>query len=81
MNVGSAWKKESKDGKKYMSCVMQSPFLPDGEINFAIFPVQEKKSENAPDYVIVWSPRKKEKSEPEAAQNDAPVPSDDDIPF
>ena len=55
MNIGSAWKKESKDGKKYMSCVMQSPFLPDGQITFAIFPVaaEDKKSDNSPDYVLV----------------------------
>jgi len=57
MNIGSAWKKESKDGKKYMSCVMQSPFLPDGQITFAIFPVaaEDKKSDNSPDYVLVWN--------------------------
>lgn len=73
MNIGSAWKKESKDGKKYMSCVIQSPFLPEGEIRFAIFAVDEKKSDNSPDYSIVWN-KAKPKTEAEPF-------SDDDIPF
>lgn len=58
MNIGSAWRKESQAGKKYISGVIQSPFLPDGEIRFAIFPVDEKKSENAPDFTIVWNKAK-----------------------
>jgi uncharacterized protein (DUF736 family) len=81
MNIGSAWKKESKDGKKYMSCVMQSPFLPDGQITFAIFPVaaEDKKSDNSPDYVLVWN-----KPKPKQAQSSDGATSaqgDDDIPF
>jgi uncharacterized protein (DUF736 family) len=78
MNIGVAWEKESKDGKKYMSCVLQSPFLPDGEIRFAMFPVTEKKSENAPDYNLVWN-----KAKPKTQSDDStpPPPGDDDIPF
>lgn len=56
MKIGAGWKK-SKDGSSYISCVIQSPFIPGGSINFAIFPVREKASENAPDYNIVWSER------------------------
>jgi len=78
MNIGSAWKK-SKDGRSYMSCVMQSPFIPDGEIRFAIFPVDEKKSENSPDYAIVWNKPKPKQSQ--SADGGTPAQSDDDIPF
>lgn len=74
MNIGSAWKKISKNGKNYMSCVLQSPFLPGGEIRFAIFAVEEKKSENSPDYNIVWNISKPNQTQ----QNNL---SDDDIPF
>lgn len=71
MLIGSGWKK-NKDGKSFMSCVMQSPFIPGGEISFAIFPVDEKKSDNAPDYAIVWSkPRPKTEG---GAQGDDGIP-------
>jgi len=79
MNIGSAWKKESKDGKKYMSCVMQSPFLPDGQITFAIFPVGEKKTDSSPDYVIAWSRPKPKQTQ--SADGATPAQGDDDIPF
>jgi len=69
MNIGSAWKKTSRDGKSYLSCVVQSPFLPDGEIRFAIFPVDEKRSDNSPDYAIVWN-----KAKPEGGNNNEEIP-------
>ncbi len=78
MNIGSAWKKESKDGKKFISCVIQSPFIPGGEMNFAIFKVEEKKSEKAPDYSIVWS---KPQPKQAPAQETPPAADGDDIPF
>lgn len=70
MNIGGAWKKES-NGKKFLSCQINVPFL--GVLNFAIFPVDEKKG-NGPDYNIVWSDRpRKDKQEIN--------PFKDDIPF
>ena len=62
MNIGSCWKKTSTAGKDYLSGVIQSPFVPEGEIRFAIFKVDEKKSDNSPDYTIVWSKAKKDPS-------------------
>jgi len=59
MQIGSLWKK-SKDGKDYFTGSIQSPFVPGGEIRIAIFPVDNKKSDNAPDYQIVWNVPKKE---------------------
>jgi len=78
MTLGSAWKKESQAGKKYLSCVIQSPFIPGGELRFAIFAVDEKKSENSPDYNIVWNMAKKKA---EATSDGVPPPNDGDIPF
>lgn len=73
MIIGSAWLKDSKDGKKYMSCVIELPFI--GKINFAMFKVDDKKSENSPDYSIVWSaPRK-------AEEGSGKPFNDKDIPF
>ena len=60
-----------------MSCVIQSPFLPGGEIRFAIFAVDEKKSGNSPDYNIVWNKAKPQQGQAE----NVPPPSDGDIPF
>ena len=80
MNIGSAWKKTSQAGKSYMSCVIQSPFVPGGEIRFAIFAVDEKKSDNAPDYNIVWNLAKPKQGDAPAASADSPF-SEDAIPF
>ena len=78
MNIGSAWKKTTQAGKSYMSGIIQSPFLPDGELRFAIFAVDEKKSENSPDYAIVWN-KAKPKTQGETTTTN-PF-NDDDIPF
>jgi len=82
MNIGSAWKKTSQAGKSYLSCVIQSPFVPGGELRFAIFAVDEKKSEKAPDYNLVWNLAKpKTEGAPEQVpQGETPF-SNDDIPF
>ncbi len=73
MVIGSGWKRTSKDGnKQYMSCVVEIPFL--GKINFAMFKVEEKKSENSPDYQLVWSAPRKD-------QCGSGADFGDDIPF
>jgi uncharacterized protein (DUF736 family) len=71
MNIGSAWKKE-KDGKNYLSCVIQVPFL--GELNFAMFKNDKKEKDNQPDYMIVWSMKRK-------AESEKGNPFNDDVPF
>ena len=77
MVVGSGWKKESKDGGKYLSCVIQLPFI--GEMNFTIFPTKEKKSDKSPDYNIVWS-FKKPQSGGTLETKESPF-GDEEIPF
>ena len=79
MNIGVGWKKQSKGGKDYISCILQSPFLPGGEVRFAIFRVDEKKSDKSPDYNIVWGGIIKPKTGEGA--DVPPPPGDDDIPF
>ena len=73
MQIGSAWKKE-KDGKSYLSCVIQVPFL--GELNFAMFRNDKKEKDNQPDYMIVWSMKKKS----ETGKQSDPF-NDDAVPF
>jgi len=75
MNIGAGWIRE-KDGKKYLSCVVQTPGL---ELNFAMFKNEKKESEKQPDYQIVWSPPRAKKQENQPS-GDNPF-SDDDIPF
>jgi uncharacterized protein (DUF736 family) len=55
--VGAAWKKTSKDGKKeYLSVRLDSPFLPD-PINLALF----ASSKDGPGrYILVWDRKKPE---------------------
>lgn len=75
MNIGACWIKE-KDGKTYLSGQIRTPGL---DLNFAVFK-NEKKDEGSsqPDYNIVWSPPKKEKSDKPAGES----PFDDkNIPF
>jgi hypothetical protein len=49
------------------------------KIPVVIFKTEEKKSENSPDYQIIWSQPKKQNNESQT-ENDNPF-SDDDIPF
>jgi uncharacterized protein (DUF736 family) len=82
MNIGSLWLKETELGKKYFQGNIQSPFLPEGQMNIAIFKNENKATESSPDYSIVWSPRKKEKIEAgsNTEKKDSPF-SDENIPF
>jgi uncharacterized protein (DUF736 family) len=81
MNIGAGWKKTAKSGVDYLSCVIQSPFLPGGELRFAIFKVEDKKSEKSPDYNLVWSDTKKDNQQGGQTSEQAPPYSDDDISF
>lgn len=79
MQIGSAWTK-TKDGKKFMSCVIELPFI--GKISFAIFPIADedrKDKEKSPNASIVWYPPKSGTSSGNSAA-DTPF-TDDDIPF
>lgn len=56
MRIGGLWLKKTNDNKTYMSGSIQYPGT---ELNFAVFKNEEKKQENQPDYLIVWSPERK----------------------
>jgi uncharacterized protein (DUF736 family) len=51
--VGVAWKKQTPDGKSYLSAVITNPVGPD--FRYTIWPVDEKRSEQSPDYSITKS--------------------------
>ncbi len=55
--IGALWLRETQDGKKYMSGVLNDI---GGDISIAIF--KNDRKENQPDYSIVLSEKKKERS-------------------
>jgi uncharacterized protein (DUF736 family) len=80
MIIGSAWSKE-KDGKKYLSCVMEIPFL--GKINFTMFKIddEKRKSPDSPHMSIVWSAPKKQQEKTENKPDESTPYDDSNIPF
>lgn len=76
MNIGAAWVKETSDGKKYFSCQIQVPGM---TLNFAIFKNEKKEKDNQPDYNIIWSPQKKDKTKGESGG--AFANDEEDVPF
>ena len=77
MIIGSAWLKES-NGKKYMSCQVEIPFL--GKLHFAMFKIEEDKrtKENSPNYSIVWSATRENRDKPkgQSGEEDDPFATD-----
>jgi uncharacterized protein (DUF736 family) len=55
--IGALWMKQTKDGKKYLSGVLQDL---SGDIRIAVFPNDRKQKDNEPDYQILLSEQKKE---------------------
>lgn len=73
MKIGGAWKKQTKDGKTFLSVSITIPLF--GNVNFAIFPNDKKEKDNHPDYNVVWGDKKQ-------SQNSDNNPlNDDNIPF
>ncbi len=82
MIIGSGWVKESKDGKKYLSCVIELPFL--GKIHIAMFHIrdEDRKSPNSPNYSILWSAPRKNSDGRSDEENKPDNPfNDENIPF
>lgn len=81
--IGSLWLRQSKEGKKYYSGVLQDLR---GDINIVIFPNDRKEKESQPDFAILLSEPKEQKAS--GPVNDmfigAPTPSsrikDEEIP-
>lgn len=40
---GAAWKKETQDGRSYLSCQIETPALPSGSLRFFIWQDEESK--------------------------------------
>jgi hypothetical protein len=56
--IGSLWLRQTKDGKKYMSGVLNDL---SGDIQIAIFPNDRKEKENQPDFQIVLYEKREER--------------------
>jgi len=76
--IGALWLKETKDGKKYMSGVLEDIR---GEIRIAVFRNDRKEKDNHPDYQIVLSEERKERSETDQTADSADTVNLSDIPF
>lgn len=77
--IGALWLKETKDGKKYFSGVLEDLR---GEIRIAIFKNDRKEKENQPDYQIVVSEERREQHVPADQTSTATDEVNlDDIPF
>ncbi len=78
--IGALWLKETKDGKKYFSGVLEDMR---GEIRIAIFKNDRKEKENQPDYQIIVSEERREQRDQPADQTSQATDevSLDDIPF
>ena len=70
--IGALWVRESQDGRKFMSGLIETL---NGDVQIAVFKNDKKEKENHPDYNIVLS----EKSKPAPQVEGAPGP--DEIPF
>ena len=78
MKIGSLWLKE-KNGMKYFSGTISLPLL--GRMDFAVFKAvyENGKPNNAPDYNIVWSEKRKKSEDQQQSQES--WPGEDDVPF
>jgi uncharacterized protein (DUF736 family) len=75
MKIGAGWVKDTKDGKRYMSCVINLPLL--GELSFVMYRTEKKTKEGSPDYEIYWyGERQKNGTNIEKSEK-----FEDDIPF
>lgn len=72
MRIGSGWKRtaQNEKGTEYVSISIDIPLL--GTLQLAMFREEEKKSENSPDYSIVWS--KPKKSGPQQSGDNSDIP-------
>lgn len=57
--IGALWTRTSKEGKKYLSGVLQDL---SGDIRIAVFLNDRKEKDNEPDYNILLSEQKKEQT-------------------
>jgi uncharacterized protein (DUF736 family) len=48
--IGAAWKRTTPDGKPFLSVSITNPIGPD--FRYTIWPVDEKRGENSPDYTV-----------------------------
>jgi uncharacterized protein (DUF736 family) len=69
--IGALWLRESKEGKKYFSGVLEAL---SGDIQIAVFKNDKKEKETHPDYRIILSEKreKKEETGEELAAEDVP---------
>ena len=89
-NVGVLWAKSNKDGKKFLSGILDNGIH--GNINIMVFPNEKGKSDKSPDYRIVMATDDAEDKRPPSKDDfladdtqeitdDTPTVEADEIPF
>ncbi len=78
--IGALWLRESKDGKKYMSGILEDLH---GDIRIAVFKNDRKEKKNQPDYQIILSgdSQDRKNNNGNESNNGAEEVNLDDIPF
>ena len=74
ISIGALWLKESKNGNKYMSGVIESEDLKINKMNIVVFK-NSKSKDSHPDYKIFLSEPRQQKTETSISV------SSEDIPF
>lgn len=76
--IGALWCRKSKDGKEYMSGILEDL---SGNIRIAVFKNDRKEHHNQPDYQIILSGEHKEQKEPVSQQAEEAEIDVSKIPF
>jgi uncharacterized protein (DUF736 family) len=82
--VGAAWKRQTQDGRTFLSVSITNPVGPD--FHYTIWPAENRQSENSPDYVVTApADDRPAAARPANAASAEAFPADtlsnDDIPF
>lgn len=76
--IGALWSKQTKDGKRYLSGVLEDL---SGDIRIAIFPNDRKQKDNEPDFTILRSDPMEKKTTNQAGDFlSGPVAANGEVP-
>lgn len=73
MQLGAGWKKKDKNGKAYLSIILNIPLL--GDLSLLVYANENKTNDKSPDYIVNWYPAK-----PDTAKGVA-VEVEEEVPF
>jgi len=72
MIIGAGWRNKDKNGKQYLSVVVNIPLL--GELSLLVYVNENKKGDTSPDYTVNWLPPTRQKGEVVADDDNEDIP-------